>query len=118
MFTLPFVEINLDHIQLSIWCCVEWRVLCSRGSGVTSSAPHRSQLGRTAARRSRGDRTITTLLLFQIYLLQTMYYLIRVPERVFISFILFHFVLLTTSLFYVIFWFTKAEKSASLPGFK
>jgi len=47
-----------------------------------------------------------------------MYYLIRVPERVFISFILFHFILLTTALFYVLFWFSKAEKTASLPGFK
>jgi len=47
-----------------------------------------------------------------------MYYLIRVPERVFISFILFHFVLLTSSLFYVIFWFSKAEKTGSLPGYK
>jgi len=43
-----------------------------------------------------------------------MYYLIRVPEKVFIAFILFHFVLLCTSLFYVIFWFSKAEKTGVL----
>merc|ERR1712032_1269434 len=42
-----------------------------------------------------------------LYFLETMYYLIRVPERLFISFILFHFLLLCTSLFYVIFWFSQ-----------
>ena len=51
-----------------------------------------------------------------LYFLETMYYLIRVPERLFISFILFHFLLLCTSLFYVIFWFSQAERAGALPG--
>jgi len=57
------------------------------------------------------------LVTFYLYF-KKMYYLIRVPEKVFISFILFHFVLLTISLFYVIFWFSRAEKATGLPPLK
>ena len=41
-----------------------------------------------------------------------MYYLIRVPERVFISFILVHFIALVTLLFYLIHWYLQMDHAA------
>ena len=40
-----------------------------------------------------------------------MYYLIRVPERVFIGFILVHFLGLVTLLFYLIHWYLHSEQA-------